>query len=160
MAMAASDTGAAIGGTPGEQPLRGDRVIDLSSGIAGGYCTKMLADAGAEVVKVEPPEGDALRRWSASGTPVTDDDGALFQFLACSKRSVVADPAVADDIRFVLDLVSSAHAVVWSPGSRLAEHPALSPAALRVHAPDAIVVAITPWGLEGPWASRPATEFT
>ena len=116
--MAAWDTGGQAGGTQGEQPLRGERVIDLSGGIAGGYCTKMLADAGAEVVKLEPPEGDALRRWSASGTPIADDDGALFQFLACSKRSVVADPDVADDIRFVLDLISSARAVVWSPGSR------------------------------------------
>ena len=74
-------------------PLDGYTVIDLSVGIAGAYCTKLLADGGAEVIKVEPPEGDPLRRWSASGAEIkAGDDGALFSFLACSKHSVVVDP--------------------------------------------------------------------
>ena len=71
-----------------EWPLSGLRVADLSAGIAGGYCTKVLADGGAEVIKLEPPAGDGLRGWSA-GTPdaplPAGQDGALFQFLACSK---------------------------------------------------------------------------
>ena len=78
--------------------LGGIRVVDLSTGIAGPYCTKMLADAGADVVKVEPPGGDPLRRWSATGAEPDGRDGALFRFLNTSKRSVVAapdDPAVA-----------------------------------------------------------------
>ena len=49
-----------------DAPLNGYRVVDLSVGVPGAYCTKVLADAGATVVKVEPPEGDPLRRWSAS----------------------------------------------------------------------------------------------
>ena len=51
-----------------EWPLSGLRVADLSAGIAGGYCTKVLADGGAEVIKLEPPEGDRLRAGPA-GTP-------------------------------------------------------------------------------------------
>ena len=51
-----------------EWPLSGLRVAHLSAGLAGGYCTKVLADGGAEVIKIEPPEGDRLRGWSA-GTP-------------------------------------------------------------------------------------------
>jgi len=55
-------------------------VADLSSGITGGYCTKVLADGGGEVTKLEPPEGERLRGWSA-GTPhdmlPAGDDGAL-----------------------------------------------------------------------------------
>ncbi len=68
--------------------LDGHRVVDLTTGIAGAYATKLLADAGAEVVLVEPPEGHPLRRWSASGSP-TGDAGPLFRFLSAGKASVV-----------------------------------------------------------------------
>src|SRR5205085_1898573 len=74
-------------------PLSDLVVVDLSTGIAGAYATKLLADGGARVTKLEPPEGDPLRRWSASGTDLPDDvDGALFRFLAASKASVAAEP--------------------------------------------------------------------
>ena len=64
-------------------PLDDLVVVDLSCGIPGAYCTKVLADAGADVVKVEARSGDPLRRWSAGGASIApDDDGALFQFLA------------------------------------------------------------------------------
>src|SRR5271156_7078022 len=76
--------GTAGGSAP---PLSGFRVVDLSSWIGGAYCTKLLADGGAEVIKVESSEGDPLRRWSASGAVIPADDGALFNFLGASKRS-------------------------------------------------------------------------
>ncbi|OBF49262.1 CaiB/BaiF CoA transferase family protein [Mycolicibacterium monacense] len=151
--------GADVDSDPRRGPLDGFRVVDLSTGIAGAYCTKLLVDGGAEVVKVEPPEGDPLRRWSASGAD-TGGDGALFSYLACSKHSVVADPAESSDIAFVEDLLASADAVVWSRGSALAEHPDVAPAAIHRRHPGLIVTAITPFGLDGPWTDRPATEFT
>ncbi|HEY1828171.1 MAG TPA: CoA transferase [Acidimicrobiales bacterium] len=142
-------------------PLAGLAVLDLSSGIAGAYCTKLLADGGASVTKVEAPEGDALRTWSASGAVIKPgDDGALFQFLAASKRSVVIDP---DDEAGRADLEQSlarADVVVWSHGSSLAERPELSPRPLLAAHPHLTVTAITSFGLEGPWADRAATEFT
>src|SRR4029453_6363600 len=132
-------------------------VVDLSTGIAGAYCTKLFADGGAEIVKIEPPEGDSLRRWSASGAEIRPgDDGALFSYLACSKRSVAADPDV--DADFVNALLADADAVVWSRGSRIAG--AFAPAEIHRNHPHLTVTAITPFGLEGPWADRPATEFT
>ncbi|MGW5377865.1 CoA transferase [Nocardia sp. NPDC003999] len=146
---------------PVEPPLRGCVVVDLSSEIAGAYCTKLLADGGAEVIKVETPEGDSLRRWSASRTRIdAGSDGALFAFLAGSKKSVVAAPGVAADLELVDDLLAAADVVVWSPGSRLAEHPRFAPAALRRAHRHLVVTAITPFGLDGPWHDRPATEFT
>ncbi len=144
-------------------PLSGYTVVDLSSGIAGAYCTKLLADGGADVIKVESPQGDPLRRWSASGAAIDSgdgDDGALFGFLACSKRSVVVDPLVAEDVDLLERLVAGADAVVWSRGSAVAELDVMAPAAVSRRYPHLIVTAITAFGLEGPWRDRPATEFT
>jgi crotonobetainyl-CoA:carnitine CoA-transferase CaiB-like acyl-CoA transferase len=142
-------------------PLSGFVVVDLSTGIPGGYCTKLLADGGAEVIKVESPEGDPLRRWSASGAHIAPgEDGALFGFLAGGKHSVVADPDAADDARLVDELLASADAVVWSAGSPLAGLPRFAPAELLAAHPHLIVAAITPFGLHGPWTDRAATEFT
>uniref|UniRef100_A0AAU2ADG2 CoA transferase n=1 Tax=Streptomyces sp. NBC_00093 TaxID=2975649 RepID=A0AAU2ADG2_9ACTN len=147
--------------SPVEPPLSDFVVVDLSTGIAGAYCTKLLADGGAEVIKVEPPEGDPLRSWSASGATVAPgDDGALFSYLSCSKKSVVVDPGSPDDIGLVLGLLEAADAVVWSEGSAVAEHPALSPKEIRRTHPHLTVTSITPFGLDGPWRDRPATEFT
>ncbi len=146
------------------RPLDGYVVVDLSTGIAGAYCTKLLADGGAEVIKVEPPQGDPMRSWSASSAGAESDagaevdrraGGALFSFLAGGKRSVVAGP---DDRDFVDELLSGADAVIWSRGSQLAE--SLPPAEIHRAHPRATVTAITPFGLDGPWAQAPATEFT
>lgn len=144
-----------------EPPLDGCTVIDLSTGIAGAYCTKLLADGGAHVVKVEPPEGDWLRAWSASGAVIpAGGDGALFSFLAGAKHSVVAHPAADHDVELVNRLLAAADAVVWSAGSEVAERPDFTPRAIHARYPHLTVTSITPFGLEGPWRDRAATEFT
>lgn len=125
------------------EPLSGWLVIDLSTGIAGGYCTRILADGGAEVAKVEAPEGDPLR------------ERTVFKYLAASKRSVVAQPADAGPVH---ELLARADVVVWSPGSPVADR--LPPDALHAAHPHLTVTSITDFGLDGPWAGRPATEFT
>ncbi|MFJ3803010.1 CoA transferase [Streptomyces sp. NPDC090088] len=136
-------------------PLDDWVVLDLTTGIPGAYCTKLLADGGAQVVKVEAPQGDPLRRWSASGAAVPPDgDGALFSFLACSKESVVIGPG---DLDMVRDLLESADVVVWSSGSPVA---GLSPREIHRDHPHLVVTSITPFGMVGPWSDRPATEFT
>lgn len=138
-------------------PLDELLVIDLSVGIPGAYCTKMLVDGGADVVKIESPEGDLLRRRPSGGVALEQDaDGVLFQYLAASKRSVVADPSDQASLDRVRALLSDADVVVWSRGSSLSE--VFTPQELRELAPRAVVTTITPFGLEGPWADRPATE--
>ena len=90
------------------------RVIDFSTGIAGAYATRLFADAGADVVKVEAAGGDPLRRRSATGAPLGDADGAFFRFLAGGKRSVTGTP----DDPGVEELVAGA---VWSAQSEPTE---------------------------------------
>ena len=127
------------------------RVLDFSAGIAGPYCTKLLADAGADVVKVEPPGGDPLRRWSASGADLRGDDGALFRFLNGSKRSVTGAPGQQE----IDGLVAAADLVVQDRSPAM-----LDPAGARAAHPAVTLVTISPFGSDGPWADRPATEFT
>jgi crotonobetainyl-CoA:carnitine CoA-transferase CaiB-like acyl-CoA transferase len=144
-----------------EPPLTGYTVVDLSTGIAGAYCTKLLADGGADIIKVEQPEGDPLRSWSASGATIPPgSDGALFSFLAGSKHSVVADPDIDNDVDLVNALLAAADAVVWSSGSKVAKSQDFTPAAMHRNHPHLTVMSITPFGLEGPWRDRAASEFT
>ena len=140
-------------------PLDELLVVELSVGIPGAYCSKLLVDGGAEVVKVELPEGDPLR-WRPSGgvAPADGADGALFQYLAAGKRGVVADPSDESSLDRVRSLLRDADVVVWSRGSALSD--LFTPQALRELAPRAVVTAITSFGLDGPWSDRPATEAT
>lgn len=131
--------------------LEGLRVLEFAEEIAGPYAGKLLADAGAEVMKVETPEGDPLRRWSASGADLTGRDGALFRYLNTSKRSVVG--AIADP--HVQELISGADVLIESGAVTAAEL-----AGVRAGNPTLSVVSVTPFGRTGPWAGRPATEFT
>ena len=148
-------------GSADSSPLSGLRVVDLSTWIGGGYCTKLLSDGGAEVIKVEDPGGDPLRRWSASGAAIAAGaDGALFNFLNTSKQSVVVDVESTDQLAPLQALLASADAVVWSRGSAVAEHPMLAPREVLGRHPHLTVTTITPFGLEGPWHERAATEFT
>jgi crotonobetainyl-CoA:carnitine CoA-transferase CaiB-like acyl-CoA transferase len=127
------------------------RVVDFSTGIPGGYASRLLADAGADVVKVEPSEGDPWRAWSAGGADVDPEvGGALFQFLHHGMRSVVGGPGEPE----VEALVAGADVVIESflpstfdPDRWLDAHPGL------------VVCSITPYGRTGPYAERPTSEF-
>ena len=143
------------------RPLDGLACLDLSTGIAGPYATKLLADAGARVTRLEAPDGDALRRWSASGAPIpAGADGALFQYLNAGKRSAVADLARAEGRELALAAAARAELVVESFGPGGLEERGLGFDALRARNPRLSLVSISPFGLTGPWARRPATEFT
>lgn len=119
------------------------RVVDMSTGVAGAYATKLFVDAGADVVKVEPSGGDPLRRWSASGAGLGGRDSALFRFLAAGKRSVIGgkEPGQTGELIDACDLV------VAGPGGSLPEREGL------------VVLSITPFGRTGPWSDRPASDL-
>src|SRR5262249_54771552 len=143
-------------------PLDGVRVLDLSSGIAGPYCTKLLADAGADVLKVEHPDGgDPLRHWSATGREgAADEDGVLFRFLNTSKRSAVVDYTTAEGCARVVALAAEADLVVESLTPGTVEALGLGPQAVWSRNERVSFVSISPFGRGGPWSQRPATEFT
>lgn len=130
-------------------PLDTIRVIDLSSGISGGYCTRLLAGAGADVVKVETGEGDPLRRWVCDGRDLGGTDGALFQYLHQGQRSILVEGGA--DLEALLGEAD----VVLCDGAGLGA----DPAALADAHPSLVVTAITPYGLTGPYARRPSSDL-
>jgi crotonobetainyl-CoA:carnitine CoA-transferase CaiB-like acyl-CoA transferase len=128
-------------------PLDDLRVVEISNRIAGAYCGKLLTDAGADVVKVEPPAGDPLRRFTATGAmPATGADAPLFSYLNAGKRSVTAASAA---------LLGGADVVIVAT-----TEPVFDPQLLLAESPQCVVVTVSDFGLTGPWSDRPATEFT
>jgi crotonobetainyl-CoA:carnitine CoA-transferase CaiB-like acyl-CoA transferase len=127
------------------------RVVDFSTGIPGGYAARLLCDAGADVIKVEPPGGDPWRRWSAGGAEVDPEaGGALFQFLHHGMRSVVGvpgDPEVEALVAGADVVIESFSPNAFDPQPWLDSHPGL------------VVCSITPFGRTGPYADRPTSEF-
>ncbi len=141
--------GGASGSVP--TPLHDVRVVEISHRIAGAYCGKLLTDAGADVVKVEPPDGDPLRRFSATqGLLDEGADSPLFSYLNAGKRSVTS---ISDD------LLKGADIVVVTADAPTARRYGVDPPGLLAAAPGCIVVSISDFGWTGPWSQRPATEF-
>jgi crotonobetainyl-CoA:carnitine CoA-transferase CaiB-like acyl-CoA transferase len=119
-----------------QAPFGGWRVLEFSNGIAASYCAKMFADAGADVVKIESPEGDSLRGWSAGG-----ESGALFGYLAAGKKSVVCHNRAE-----VTALLAGADVVLTdlTDGWTLDD--------ITAHTgPSAVIVSVTPFGTTGPY---------
>ena len=142
-------------------PLAGVRVLELASGIAGSYAAKLLCDAGAEVLKLEDPGGDPLRRFTATGQPLeSSEDAALFRYLNASKRGGIVDFEDEKGRDFTRQLASASDLVIESFGPGGLSHRGLDPETLHAENPSLSLVSISPWGLSGPWAERPATEFT
>ena len=133
-------------------PLCDLRVVEISDRIAGGYCGKLLVDAGADVVKVEPATGDPLRRFTATGA-VADAgaDSPLFSYLNAGKRSVTT---LSDD------LLTGADIVIVTATRSAAHTRGIDPPRLLEYAPRCVVVTISDFGWTGPWSARPASEFT
>jgi crotonobetainyl-CoA:carnitine CoA-transferase CaiB-like acyl-CoA transferase len=128
--------------------LAGIRVVDLTTGVAGNYATKLLVDAGAEVIAVEPEGGSPLRHWSPTNSVPHGEDGAIFRYLHTSKRSVRATIPDND----LANLVASADLLV--------EGGTVDVDGLRAQHPHLVVLSVTAWGRTGPWAGRPWTHFT
>ena len=141
--------------------LEGLRVVDLTTGIAGPYCTKLFVDAGAEVVKVEPPGGDPYRAWSATGRPQPADGcGLHFSFLNAGKQSVVADLANEAGRARLREMLVGAALLVEDLGPGRIETLGFGFADLQATLPGLSLLSLSRFGRGGPYSGRVANEFT
>jgi crotonobetainyl-CoA:carnitine CoA-transferase CaiB-like acyl-CoA transferase len=138
-------------------PLSGIRVLDFTAMVAGPYCTRMMADCGAEVVKLEPPEGDYMRgreplRDAADGT----SHSAYYASLNCGKKSVVLDmKSSADARRSVLALAAMADVLVENFRPGVMKRLGLDYDSLAKNNPRLVYCSISGYGQEGAAATRP-----
>lgn len=141
------------GAQGGRRPLDGIRVLDLATFIAAPFATTILAEFGAEVIKVEHPTGDPMRRF---GTP-TEEDGQTLAWLseARNKHSVTLDLKSADDAAKLKELVRRADVVAenFRPGTL--EKWGLGPDVLLELNPRLVVLRVTGYGQTGPYKDRP-----
>jgi crotonobetainyl-CoA:carnitine CoA-transferase CaiB-like acyl-CoA transferase len=137
--------------------LAGVRIVDLTRMLAGPYATMLLADMGAEVVKVEGPEGDPMRRMG----PPFESDGRSPYFGAVNrnKKSVRLDLRQPDGLRLFLELVTTADAVIDNFRYGVTERLGITPERLRAVKPDLVTCAMTAFGGTGPYRDLPAFDL-
>ena len=131
-------------------PMFGLKVVELAEGVGGPYAAMEMGDAGADVVKVEKPEGDRSRGW---GSKVAGDLGSTYLVLNRNKRGVLLDPNTAAGVTAIHKLTDGADVVVYDAG--WSENPALSPDTIMASNPRAVVLVISAFGGQGPWADYP-----
>ncbi len=130
-------------------PLDGVRIVDLSRVVAGNMVSLALADFGAEVIKVETPEGDALRDWLVNGIATN------WKVYARNKKSVCLDLRREEGRQIVLKLVATAQVFIenFRPGTL--EKMGLAPAILHTANPRLVIVRVSGWGQDGPYRHKP-----
>ena len=138
------------------EPLRGIRVVDLTSSLAGPTCTQILAALGADVVKVEQPQrGDEARAWG----PQFFEGGSVMFFAAnTSKRSLALDFKTAAGMEALLRLVDRADVFVQSLRPGTAERLGLGADALRARNERLVYCSVGAFGREGPLARQPGYD--
>jgi crotonobetainyl-CoA:carnitine CoA-transferase CaiB-like acyl-CoA transferase len=143
--------------------LAGLKLLELSEFVSGPYCGKLMADLGADVVKVEQPRGDVARRLGPFRDDVPDAEGSgLFLYLNTNKRGVTLDLSSASARGPLARLAEWADAVVtnYPPGE--ASSLGVESEALRALNPRLVVTSITPFGMTGPYrdyAAYPLNTF-
>jgi crotonobetainyl-CoA:carnitine CoA-transferase CaiB-like acyl-CoA transferase len=143
-------------------PLTGLVIIDLSCGVGGGYCTKLLADYGADVVKVEQPgTGDPVRHEG----PFADasdrlETGALHLYLNTNKKSLTLDVETPTGQQLLERLLENADALVVDGEPGRLDALGLGEAVRRERFPRLVTTLVSAYGQDGPWADAPATHLT
>ncbi|WP_406625463.1 CaiB/BaiF CoA transferase family protein [Acidovorax sp. SDU_ACID1] len=138
---------------PSKKPLAGIRVLDLGTFVAGPFCTTILGEFGAEVIKVEPPgTGDSLRRF---GTPTACGDTLMWLNESRNKKCVTLNLRDARGQALLRDLVAHSDVVVENFRPGVLERWGLGYDEIKKINPRAILVRISAYGQEGPYRNRP-----
>jgi crotonobetainyl-CoA:carnitine CoA-transferase CaiB-like acyl-CoA transferase len=134
--------------------LDGVRVLDLTTMVAGPVATMMLADQGADVIKVESPHGDLMRHFSRGR------NGMNAGFLSCNrnKRSLAVDLKSAEGLEIVKKLIATAQVFVHNFRPGIADRMGLGEQAVRAIRRDIVYVSITGYGTKGPYANQRAYD--
>jgi crotonobetainyl-CoA:carnitine CoA-transferase CaiB-like acyl-CoA transferase len=135
--------------------LAGIKVIDLSRVLGGPYCTQILGDHGADVIKVEPPAGDETRTW---GPPFVDGTSSYFIGVNRNKRGIVLDLASEDGQRALLGLLEGADVLVENFKTGTLEKWGLGGETLRERFPRLIHCRISGFGADGPLGGMPGYD--
>lgn len=136
-------------------PLEGIRVLDLSRVLAGPFCAMILADLGAEVIKVESPWGDDSRHFG----PYVDGESAYYRLFNRSKKGITLDFKDDSDKEILRELVTRSDVLVENFRPGVLEKLGLSPAELRNLNPRLIVTSISGFGQTGSLAKEPAYDL-
>jgi crotonobetainyl-CoA:carnitine CoA-transferase CaiB-like acyl-CoA transferase len=138
------------------QPLQGIRVLDLSRVLAGPYCTMVLGDLGADVIKVEPPEGDETRGW---GPPFAEGESAYYLCVNRNKRGIVINLKTDEGKKILRDLALQSDVLVenFRPGTL--EKFGLDFATLHELNSKLIYCSITGFGQTGSMRDKPGYDF-
>ena len=138
-------------------PLQGVKVLDLSRAVAGPFCTLMLGDLGARVIKIEEPGcGDETRQW---GPPFVNGESAYFLSLNRNKESVALDLKRNEDRQVLECLIRECDVVVQNFRPGVAERLGIGYESLERHNPGLIYVSISGFGLSGPDCQRPGYDL-
>jgi crotonobetainyl-CoA:carnitine CoA-transferase CaiB-like acyl-CoA transferase len=136
-------------------PLAGVRVIDMTTVIMGPYATQVMADYGADVIKVEPPDGDVMRHGGAMRNPGM---GALFMQINRNKRSIVIDVKREEGRAALLKLCGDADVFVSNVRPAAMARSRLGEADIRAVSPKIIYASLVGYGQTGPYAPLPAYD--
>jgi crotonobetainyl-CoA:carnitine CoA-transferase CaiB-like acyl-CoA transferase len=142
-------------------PLAGLHVVEIATEISGPYAAKLLVDLGAEVIKIEPPAGDPLRRWGPFPSGVADPHRCgLFEYLNAGKHGATLDFSTIRDLETARELIARAHLLVedFVPGTL--EGWGLDVDNLQRLNPNLVALRISAFGQTGPWHRRQATPLT
>src|SRR6195952_5490560 len=131
--------------------LDGIRVVDLSRVLAGPHCAQLLADFGADVIKVESPGGDENRNWPPHGP---DGHSANFASVNRGKRSLVLDLKTAPARDILLRLAREADVLIHSFLPDTAARLGISRDRLRADNPRLVIATVSGYGAEGPLADK------